>query len=339
MSNSITFILPTLFDAHSQKFLDSQALSSMQQLTAQLAKSNKQSIGNLQQWLSNQYRLPADYANSAYLMAQAQGLTTADDDINCHWLRADPVMLTVTHNGIYCRGNRVLNITLKERNSLESIVNDYFKERSIELILCTSNQGYLKYIGNAGCQFMPLADVMGQDISQRLPSGDNATFWHQMLTDLQMLLHNCDVNQQRMNEGQPTISGFWLWAEAEYSNETARQPLQQSKIYSDDPALSGALDLPITVQQLESLFESSKFNNRAITIDVSEFNEAHSQSDAEGWLVLYKRWVFNWLLPALEAVNNSQLQHVSLLAGDGYCYQYNEFSRYCFWRNHRFNAS
>ena len=334
MPRSITFILPTLFDRQCRHFLDSSSLLSMEQLSGRLIKSKKQSIGDLHQWLIKHYKLPTEYANSANLMAQGRGLARIDDDKDCHWLRADPVMLSVTHNAIYCRGNRVLNLNQLERDSIELLVNDYFKDQSIELILCDSNRGYLKYTGQVGCQFMSLAEVMGQDISQRLPRGENATFWHRLMTDLQLLLHNCEVNKERLNQGEPLISGFWLWAETESNKIIDQQDRQQSIIYSDDAALSGSLDYHLTLQQLDAQFDVNNEDNSSLVIHVSEFQEASSQSDDKGWLTLYQKWVVDWLLPAIESVNNTKLQQIILLPDDGFSYQYDARSKWCFWRNH-----
>jgi len=336
MSSSITFILPSLFESRCLHYLDETNLFSMEQLKQLLAKSDRKPIGSLQQWFSNHFSIPENYTNSANLMAEAHGLASSQDAEKLHWLRADPVMLSASHNGILCRGNRVLSLTKKERDSLESLINNYFKEQSIELSFASSNQGYIKYIHNAGCGFTPLLQVMGQDISHYLPSGKNEAFWHGLLTELQMLLHDCEVNQQRINNGLPTVSGFWLWAETDSSKTPQQEKETMTTVYSDDAALSGALDQPTRLAQLADTFDATAFTNDKVIIHVSEFEDAYSQNDSEGWQMLYQYWVVNWLLVSLEAVKNKQISQINLLTGDGYSYHYTNLSSWCFWRNHSF---
>ena len=149
MPPSVTFILPNLFNSHNRNLLQGSNLFSMEQLTKGFAKSSKQSINPLAKWLADYYGLAQNYSTSAVLMAQGEGIkpfSSADNskDKQYSWLRADPVMLSVTHNGILCRGNRVLNLSSQERVSLELLINDYLKEQSIELLLSNSNYGYLK---------------------------------------------------------------------------------------------------------------------------------------------------------------------------------------------------
>ncbi|MCP3672863.1 MAG: hypothetical protein GY829_00130 [Gammaproteobacteria bacterium] len=337
MTRTITFILPDLFNPHCLSFLDESGLTVMQQLKQLLSKSQKQPINELQTWLCNKYNLPDNYDNSAYLMALAEGVASTRDNEGTLWLRADPVMLSATHNGIVCRGNRVLDINSEERDSLESLINDYFKGSSIVLEFSNSRQGFIKYQQNAGCEFTPLREVVGQDISHRLPTGENAAFWNGLLTELQMLLHNCDVNQKRMAKGQPTISGLWLWGQTHCPDLPKPNTVAQT-LYTDDSSLSGALDKPTNIKQLASNFEISSLNSADITIYVSEIQEVYMQNDLEGWQDLYQQWVENWLIPAIESINNNNLSEIILITNDGFSYRYNSLSSWCFWRNHKFDV-
>jgi len=333
MSATITFVLPTLFEPHCYQFLHDAKRTAMQQLTRLLARSNKQSIGNLTEWISNYYQLSGNFANSAKLMALASGLTISDTKEKSYWLRADPVMLTATHNGILCRGNRLLNLSKAERASVELLVNDYLREQSIELFLPTASQGYLKLTEQTNCQFIPLSETIGQDISHRLPRGDNEAYWHRLLIDLQMLLHNCKVNQQRSAEGHTEMNGLWLWAETELDAKTQSQ--QRQSLYTDDLAIAGALAIKPNLKDLPTEFDL-EYCKDDLMIYVCEFQEALVQNDMDFWNDLFERWVMQWLLPAIKAVNSRKLDAVTIIAADGYSYQYSAKSSWCFWRNHSF---
>jgi len=313
----------------------------MEQLTKGFAKSSKQSINPLAKWLADYYGLAQNYSTSAVLMAQGEGIkpfSSADNskDKQYSWLRADPVMLSVTHNGILCRGNRVLNLSSQERVSLELLINDYLKEQSIELLLSNSNYGYIKLKQPVDCQFSSLSEVIGQDISHRLPKGNNASFWHKLLIDLQMLLHNCEVNLERESKGLPTVNGFWLWANEPAGMSQGKAISVSSKLYTDDTSLAGALGDRVNSQQLGGKFELGICDKDETIIYISEFEDAFHQNDMEGWLDLYQQWVEGWLMPACEAVSNKQLQRLVLIPGDGFKYSLHRHSPWCFWRNHLF---
>jgi len=332
MPDTITFVLPGLFEPRFQNLVNENDLTNSKQLSSFISKSKKQPFQTIQQWLTELYNLPDNYQNSASLMAQAQGLTTHNEKEQIYWLRADPVMLTVGHNGLFCRGNRVLQLTDNERDSLQLLVNEYFYEQSIEMILPDSKHGYIKSAVKPLSTFTSMDDAIGNEISQLLPSGEDAAFWHGVLTDLQMLLHNCEVNQKRQSKGLPTISGFWLWAEAELIEKDFCIHNVEQELYTDDPALSGFLGCKVNLHELGVDFNDLHIGNKPITVFVSELQQVCSQNDEQGWLQLYQHWVNNWLLLAVDAVNKKNCKAVRLITDDGFCYQYNSLSQWCFWR-------
>jgi len=264
MLKTVTFILPGLFEERCQQYLGGIQSSGKKPLAAFLGKSKKRPLMPVKQWLIQQYNLPDNVNNSASLMALAKGLTTLKTDDKEYWLRADPIMLTVGHNGLFCRGNRVLALSEEERTALQSIVNNHYSEQSIELILCDAKQGFVKLIRKPESSFTPLSGVIGNEISQSLPVGSDAAYWHGVLTDLQMLLHNCDVNLQRQEKGLPTINGLWLWAEDDVSPDEIVQGNHEVNIYTDDLSLSGALGREVNLHCLGDNFNNLSSKEESI---------------------------------------------------------------------------
>ncbi len=264
-------------------------------------------------------------------MAKAQGLVV-DTQERDFWLRADPVMLTVGHNGLFCRGNRTLQIDGHERDSLQTLINNHFQKQGLEIILTETGQGYLKSAVKPKSIFTPLDEVMGSEISLRLPTGEDAAFWHGILTDLQMLLHNCEVNRKRQSRGLPVISGFWLWAESDSVAEAEYMNELDHKLYTDELTLSGLMGSEVNLPELGGHFNDLPVGEKPIHIYVSEFQQLCSQNDEQGWLKHYNYWLDDWLIPAIEAVNKKQCKAIKLITDDGYSYHYNSLSRWCFWR-------
>jgi hypothetical protein len=57
--------------------------------------------------------------------------------------------------------------------------------------------------------------VCGKEISRYLPTGARQVFWRRLLTELQMLLHQSPINQQRAQQGSRVFNSVWLWGEGE----------------------------------------------------------------------------------------------------------------------------
>ncbi|MCP4274614.1 MAG: hypothetical protein GY781_22035 [Gammaproteobacteria bacterium] len=331
MPETISFLLPSLYEARFQSA--TQEIAKGRTNKSGLSRAKKKSFSALQQWLIKQYNLPENYQNSAYFMTIGHGLTEPSKTTRNYWLRADPIMLMVGHNGLFCRGNRVLNVTRDERQSLQILVNEYFAGEELELLLFDSRQGYLKTHTKPASLFTPLAEVIGSEISNALPIGDDAVFWHGVLTDLQMLLHNCEVNIKRQERGEPAINGLWLWAESELVT-VGKKNTDASKytLYTDDPALSGALGKKINLQEIGTHYDALQTNDKHIQIYTTELLDTSSQDDQQSWLEHYQYWFDNWILPAVKAVNKGECRQLELITDDGFCYQYNALSHWCFWR-------
>lgn len=68
------------------------------------------------------------------------------------------------------------------------------------------------------------------------PSGDNARRYHQLLGELQMLLHDHDVNRQRQDSGSPAVNSLWFWGGGVAPQQTA---MRLPDLHSNDPLFAG----------------------------------------------------------------------------------------------------
>ncbi len=68
------------------------------------------------------------------------------------------------------------------------------------------------------------------------PSGGSAQSFHQLLGELQMLLHDHAVNIEREKAGQPAINSLWFWGGG-VAPEPVERPLPD--LYSGEPLYNG----------------------------------------------------------------------------------------------------
>jgi hypothetical protein len=57
----------------------------------------------------------------------------------------------------------------------------------------------------------PTWRVAGKDIDSYSPSGPDGLAWHASLNEMQMLLYSSPVNDRRIEQGRPPVTGLWVW--------------------------------------------------------------------------------------------------------------------------------
>ncbi|MGI9261943.1 MAG: hypothetical protein ACR2QR_07900 [Woeseiaceae bacterium] len=68
------------------------------------------------------------------------------------------------------------------------------------------------------------------------PSGGSERLYHQLLGELQMLLHDHEVNIERQSAGKPAINSLWFWGGG-IAPEAVARPLPD--LYSANPLFNG----------------------------------------------------------------------------------------------------
>ena len=60
-------------------------------------------------------------------------------------------------------------------------------------------------------RFAAPENVLGDDMLQHLPQGDNERQWRHLLNEAQVILHNHPINAQRVAQGQMPVTSLWFW--------------------------------------------------------------------------------------------------------------------------------
>ncbi len=125
-------------------------------------------------------------------------------------LRADPVHLQLMRDRFVLIGGELLPVSGEETARLIDTLNRHF---SRDGFLFTAENGiWLLHLPEAPDLFTtPLSDVLGKDISKHLPQGEEAMRWNHVLNEIQMLLHDHPVNDEREKRGEIPVNSLWLW--------------------------------------------------------------------------------------------------------------------------------
>jgi hypothetical protein len=127
------------------------------------------------------------------------------------WFRADPVNLQEDQNYLMMSYPSELNLDLEEAEALADSINQHFAEDGWNIDVVDGKRWYLKLDEHADIQTTAAWRVVGKDVFNLMPVGNNSRQWHSWLMELQMLLFSHPVNQARVAQGMAAVSGLWLW--------------------------------------------------------------------------------------------------------------------------------
>jgi hypothetical protein len=136
-------------------------------------------------------------------------------DSNGFWFRADPVNLQEDQNYLMMSYPSALELDAVEARALSASINEHFAEDGWRLEVVDQQHWYLGLDKNPDIQTTPLWRVVGRDVFNLMPVGNNSRQWHAWMMEIQMLLYNHVVNQARIEQGKTTVSGLWIWGGGE----------------------------------------------------------------------------------------------------------------------------
>lgn len=154
-----------------------------------------------------------------------------------YWLRADPVTLQTGLSQVHLIGNAHLQLDDTEVTELVNELNQFLESDHLRLFAPQKTAWYLQSIADPEINTFPLAEVIGKAIYDYLPQGKKGNYWRTLLTEIQMLLHQSPVNQQRKNRGEPLISSVWLWGNGKLPEKTEVSRWQ--KVFAADVLMQG----------------------------------------------------------------------------------------------------
>lgn len=83
--------------------------------------------------------------------------------------------------------------------------------------------------------------------SEFMPTGEDAASYRTLLGEIEMSLHDHDVNRQRIGAGQRPVNSLWLWGGG-FAPERATRP--QPRLFAEDPLLLGYWDSANAIAEL-----------------------------------------------------------------------------------------
>lgn len=240
-------------------------------------------------------------------------------------LHADPVHLRADRDRLRLFDARHLGIRRAEADALTAEVNHLLEADGLRLVAPTPSRWYLEAAEPPAIAAVPLEQVAGRAIDGRLPEGAGAEAWAALMTEVQMLLHQSDVNRAREARGQPAINALWTWGGGRWQWLPAPQGLQ--RLCAEDALARGlAAAAGIASAGLAGCTPAP-----GTLVVVRAIAEAVHDADAHAWcqgvMDLEQRCA-----AALAALREGTIGWVALDLADGRAWRLTRAARRRFWR-------
>jgi hypothetical protein len=109
------------------------------------------------------------------------------------------------------------------------------------------SSGYVRADEPISTSGVPAYVIDQQGPSEYMPVGEGATTYRNLLGEIEMALHDHEVNQRRVAAGQQPVNSLWLWGGG---TAPERQMRPQPPLFANDPLLLGYWESAMSVAEL-----------------------------------------------------------------------------------------
>lgn len=153
------------------------------------------------------------------------------------WLAAaDPVYLEPRLDHLCLHALRGVGIPASDLRPLfDHLQETLAEDRRFGFARLGSN-GYLRAAEPISTAAVPSYVVDQREPGEFLPSGELTKTHRSILSEIEMALHEHEVNLRRIEEGKQPVNSLWLWGGGAAPEKTTRP---QPPLFADDPLLAG----------------------------------------------------------------------------------------------------
>ena len=268
-------------------------------------------------------------------VAALTSLVDIDNLDTSYMMRADPVHLRADQSALRLFDSRTFTITQDEADALVLAFNELYADKGWSLVAPCPQRWYLSLPKMPAITTVSPVAIAGQDIDTHLPHGQDASEWHALMNEVQMLFHQHPVNVLREERGEPAINSLWFWGEGSLPDTITHPDIQ---VATDYPLAMGLAsftntqrcDLPTT---LEELLTSTEKTLSLVVLDVLE--AATQYTEIETWRAALKQLEQHWFAPLLAALADGRVASVEIDPCGGKSYRTTRKQQRYFWRRPR----
>jgi hypothetical protein len=297
------FLLPGLFAAANA--------SEIKQLAPALAKllargsANKENSDSTETWIAQRLGLEGQPFAAIALLGEP-----GSDPGTSHWLRADPIHLSINRDRVVMLDGSQLNITSEQADAMCNSLQTHFAGDGLRFRAAHPERWYVASENPIAIDSHPPSAVRGRSIADYGFDGTDRGIWQSRLSEMQMLLHAHPVNEAREAADQLPINGVWFWG-AGVLPENAT--LTYSHIVANDALLAGAAVLTQAHYARLEQFELTALpaSARAL-IALDQLDALAAYGDGGAWREALIAIDQKWFTAALSSLKNGKTSAVTI---------------------------
>jgi hypothetical protein len=328
-ARSVTLFVPglTQFDTRQlgDMFSERQSLAALELIYSR-AQYHRGSTETVEQTIFDLFALPKEDSKEIPVGALTHYLAKGNDKAGRWMMRADPVMIQPNRDHLVLLGNAAIEISQQDCEQIVSDINDTYGDTEWQIRVVSSTQWVIEQEKAEDITTHGLSHVVGKNINDFLPQGEDSKKWHALMNELQMFLHAHPVNQQRQTQGLPPLNSLWFWGAGVLPAATSiKNDKPFAQCWSEE-TLSLALARMTGVPRADLPVDGEAWLKQAITpgkhlLVINLLDNDYVKSDPVEWWQALGVLNEHWLTPLVSALKTKQIERLTLISSDGARYQ------------------
>lgn len=247
-------------------------------------------------------------------VAAVTRLIDAEDHPDGIWMRADPVHISADRDRLLLIDASLFKLSQHDALALATEVQQVLDLEGWRLEVPFPDRWYISLDEDPGVTTSDPRRAGGQDVNRHLPRGAGAKVMHRLLNEVQMQLHDADINREREDRGELTINSIWFWGVGELPDVL---PRLWSTVYSDDVFTRGLAMLSMTPYQPVPPAATAVLpvlNEQSEALVCLEGCRVPAQyGDLPRWHEVLADLEQHWFEPLLRAVQDNTVQELNVI--------------------------
>lgn len=220
---------------------------------------------------------------------------------NHHCIIVVPISQSANLHEIHCISGKTLALSPAEAENFCQILNHWFKNEGWRFHALQPDIWLLTTPEKLQFSAPSVLDLNDSMDSTTKPTGRDAQLLLKYQTEIQMLLHQHPLNQERCLQGTAPINAIWFEPDRIGSATS-------NSLYTNCTWAHGAQQFPTDYNS----FSAQLSNQCSIVLFAEEFCHPDIQNDRTAYEHLLQQWEQKWWKPLLTALQNRKIQHLEI---------------------------
>jgi len=229
-----------------------------------------------------------------------------------YWLRADPVHLRIEHNHIMLADRHTFQLTHDEAIQFTDAINPLLADDNITLFPLHPYRWYICLPKPPDLYTQTLNSVICKNINNLMPTGKEGIHWHKRINEIQMLLHDHPLNQQRETRDQLAINSLWIWGGGNLpqSSRSLYTTIWTNNHFVKALGNWSGIAYKQPPDDASLLLQTADTENNFVYLD--ELLNDEKYKDAYSWRNKLLHIEHSWFLPLFNALKTKQIKSLRI---------------------------